>query len=75
MRGHQARDCLKEEDVCYDCGKPGHIRKDCPYATPQKCYKCNGIGHLAKDCVSYWWFGIRLMVALAVKGRCKPDAG
>jgi hypothetical protein len=34
-------------DVCFGCGKTGHIRRLCPEA---RCYTCQGLGHLFIDC-------------------------
>ena len=33
---------------CYNCGKKGHLAKDCK--GPPKCKHCGMTGHLAKDC-------------------------
>ena len=38
----------RQEYRCYNCGKTGHLRRDCP--VPVKCYGCNGIGHIRRDC-------------------------
>ena len=38
----------RNEMKCYNCGKSGHLRKDCD--VPVKCYGCNGVGHIRKDC-------------------------
>lgn len=44
--------------LCYNCGKAGHIAKNCPHkrssSTPssasRKCFNCGEDGHLAKNC-------------------------
>jgi len=38
-------------DKCYNCGRSGHIAKDC-MEEPQsdKCYNCGKPGHLAREC-------------------------
>lgn len=38
-------------DKCYNCGRSGHIAKDC-MEEPQsdKCYTCGKPGHLAREC-------------------------
>ena len=38
----------RQEYKCYNCGKTGHLRKDCPVLV--KCYGCNGVGHIRRDC-------------------------
>lgn len=35
--------------ACYNCGKSGHIQRDCPEASSKRCYECDG-DHLARDC-------------------------
>ena len=35
---------------CYNCGKPGHLAKNCPDAGTPVCYNCNQSGHLSKEC-------------------------
>ncbi len=36
--------------TCYNCGKPGHLSKDCKSPNNPNCYNCGGKGHLARDC-------------------------
>jgi len=33
---------------CYNCGSPGHLRRDCRDAL--KCFRCNQRGHMSKGC-------------------------
>ncbi|PIK35254.1 putative cellular nucleic acid-binding protein-like isoform X2 [Apostichopus japonicus] len=35
-------------DVCYTCGKPGHVARDCEEDV--KCYSCGKTGHFAREC-------------------------
>jgi len=38
----------RQKDRCYNCGKPGHISRDCKEVP--ECYECGGQGHIAREC-------------------------
>jgi hypothetical protein len=40
--------------VCYNCGKPGHIAKDCEQEESKaiQCFSCRGYGHMSRDCAN-----------------------
>lgn len=42
----------RDERVCYNCGKVGHIQLDCTKERKERrrCYNCNKFGHIAMDC-------------------------
>ena len=48
----------KDDRTCYECGKKGHIAKDCYSKTTESnkssvtCYKCGKKGHYARKCKS-----------------------
>lgn len=45
----ESRVALKNsKDKCYNCGKPGHISRECKEGP--ECYECGGFGHIARDC-------------------------
>ena len=42
----------KRPIICYKCGRPGHIAKDCEQeeSKPIQCFSCRGYGHVSHDC-------------------------
>jgi hypothetical protein len=37
-------------NLCYNCGKTGHLRARCPQLDALKCFRCGKIGHTAHSC-------------------------
>ncbi len=36
--------------ACYNCGKTGHLQRDCPEGNDRTCYECGEKGHFAREC-------------------------
>ena len=58
---HAVFNVLDNTQKCYNCGEPGHIRKDCPSQRDLNrqrprpkptCFSCGKPGHIAKNCYS-----------------------
>lgn len=44
----------KPSIVCYNCGKPGRIGKDCEQEESKltQCFSCGGYGHMSHNCAN-----------------------
>ena len=36
--------------ACYNCGKTGHISRECSAERKRACFTCGGEGHISRDC-------------------------
>nr|XP_043624867.1 nuclear speckle RNA-binding protein B-like isoform X2 [Erigeron canadensis] len=41
-------ECFADRDACYNCGKTGHLMRDCK--KKRTCYGCGGSDHIVADC-------------------------
>ena len=49
-QGTETTSSAPDGQLCFRCGKPGHLRKDCP--EPPCCSKCKTKGHIPAKCPS-----------------------
>jgi len=54
--GHLSNEC-PNPTVCNNCGKEGHMRKDCTFESRIICHSCQEEGHIAKSCPRSAMFG------------------
>lgn len=40
----------QQQPLCHNCGKTGHLKKDCHHTRPVRCYNCQKLGHKSNDC-------------------------
>ncbi|XP_024992443.1 zinc finger protein GIS2-like [Cynara cardunculus var. scolymus] len=41
-------ECMYGKRVCFSCGQPGHMSKECK--TRFTCYSCGAVGHRSNEC-------------------------
>ncbi len=39
-----------QDEPCFKCKAPGHMKRDCPRLFEPTCYKCGGLGHRQFQC-------------------------